>query len=196
MTGLPGGLSEVIARQLERQMGAGAAAPIPAARRPRVPAATGAPSAGAHPATRAPGRLRAAAHRSAAQAAEARDRHPGRVHGRPGGARDAAGASARSATPTAAPSHNLFGIKAGAGWKGAVAEVTTTEVRRRPGREGDGEVPRLRSLRRVVRRLRAADEGQPALPARCWRSGRHAERLRRRACSAPATPPTRPTPTS
>ena len=24
-------------------------------------------------------------------------------------------------------SHNLFGIKAGAGWKGAVAEVTTTE---------------------------------------------------------------------
>ena len=24
--------------------------------------------------------------------------------------------------------HNLFGIKAGAGWKGAVAEVTTTEV--------------------------------------------------------------------
>jgi len=25
------------------------------------------------------------------------------------------------------PTHNLFGIKAGAGWKGAVAEVTTTE---------------------------------------------------------------------
>ena len=25
------------------------------------------------------------------------------------------------------PSHNLFGIKAGPGWKGAVAEVTTTE---------------------------------------------------------------------
>jgi peptidoglycan hydrolase FlgJ len=25
------------------------------------------------------------------------------------------------------PSHNLFGIKAGANWKGAVAEVTTTE---------------------------------------------------------------------
>lgn len=25
------------------------------------------------------------------------------------------------------PSHNLFGIKAGAGWKGAVTEVTTTE---------------------------------------------------------------------
>ena len=26
-----------------------------------------------------------------------------------------------------APSHNLFGIKAGAGWNGKVAEVTTTE---------------------------------------------------------------------
>ncbi|HJW10398.1 MAG TPA: flagellar assembly peptidoglycan hydrolase FlgJ, partial [Albitalea sp.] len=26
------------------------------------------------------------------------------------------------------PSHNLFGIKAGANWKGPVAEVTTTEV--------------------------------------------------------------------
>ena len=29
--------------------------------------------------------------------------------------------------PDGTPTHDLFGIKAGAGWKGAVAEVTTTE---------------------------------------------------------------------
>ena len=29
--------------------------------------------------------------------------------------------------PDGSPSHNLFGIKAGAGWTGKVAEITTTE---------------------------------------------------------------------
>ena len=32
-----------------------------------------------------------------------------------------------SDSPPGSPAHNLFGIKAGANWKGPVAEVTTTE---------------------------------------------------------------------
>ncbi len=39
-----------------------------------------------------------------------------------------AGAGARSAISDGTPSFNLFGIKAGAGWHGPVAETTTTEV--------------------------------------------------------------------
>ena len=35
--------------------------------------------------------------------------------------------SVRDQAKGGAPSHNLFGIKAGAGWTGKVAEVTTTE---------------------------------------------------------------------
>ncbi|MCK7501201.1 MAG: hypothetical protein MZW92_72065 [Comamonadaceae bacterium] len=82
-----------------------------------------------------------------------------------------------------------------------MAEVTTTEyVDGRP-QQGGGEVPRLRQLRRVVRRLRAADEGQPALRHRSARGRRRRrrhrrQRLRAAACRRPATPPTRPTPTS
>jgi flagellar protein FlgJ len=114
MTGLPGGLSEVIARQLERQM-SGA--------QPAIPAST--PQA---PPTKAPGSQAefVQRHSSAAQAAQAETGIPAAfmvaqaAHESGWGRREI-----RNADGT--PSNNLFGIKAGPGWKGAVAEVTTTE---------------------------------------------------------------------
>ena len=120
MTGLPGGLSEVIARQLERQM-SGAAPAIPA-----TPAATsGTPST-------APAKVSAnqadfvRAHTEAARAAEAQTGIPASfmvaqaAHESGWGQRQILNADGTA-------SNNLFGIKAGANWKGPVAEVTTTE---------------------------------------------------------------------
>lgn len=129
LAGLPGGLGDAIVRQLERQMGAGAAAPllVPGGSTDglqRQPAAAPAGPAGA------PSRNAAdfvARHRAAAQAAEAATGIPAAfmigqaAHESGWGRRDI-----RAADGT--PSHNLFGIKAGAGWKGAVVEAVTTEV--------------------------------------------------------------------
>jgi flagellar protein FlgJ len=125
MTGLPGGLSEAITRQLERQMGL-APGPIPASR--AAPLSLSPP--GGEAAVRIPEKSAAAfvqQHTQAAQAAEA-----------------STGISAAFMVGQAAhetgwgrkeirhadgsPSFNLFGIKAGADWKGAVAETMTTEV--------------------------------------------------------------------
>ncbi len=53
------------------------------------------------------------------------------------------------------PAFNLFGIKAGAGWRGPVAEVTTTEFVDGQAKKVVAELPCLRQLRRIVRRLRA-----------------------------------------
>lgn len=117
MTGLPRGLSEVIAKQLERQTAPAAAAPLPAA------AAAGAPAATASP--RQAGFLRQ--HQAAARAAEAQTGIPAAfmvsqaAHETGWGRHEI-----RHADGT--PSFNLFGIKAGPQWKGKVAEVTTTEV--------------------------------------------------------------------
>ena len=121
MTGLPGGLGELIARQLERQI-TGTVQAVPAA------SAAGAP-ASADAATRAtPGQeefLRQ--HQSAARAAEAQTGIPAAfmvaqaAHESGWGRREIRNEDGSSA-------HNLFGIKAGAGWTGKVAQVTTTEV--------------------------------------------------------------------
>ena len=70
--------------------------------------------------------------------------------------------------PTARSSHNLFGIKAGAGWKGPVAEVTTTEVIDGQARKVVAKFRAYAQLRGVVPGLRAADEEQPALFAGAW----------------------------
>jgi flagellar protein FlgJ len=132
MTGLPGGLADAIARQLERQTAS--AAPVPAA------AAT-APAGGA------PIKLSSAQsdfvrqHAAAAQRAEAETGIPAvflvaqAAHESGWGKREIRNVDGTSA-------HNLFGIKAGAGWKGPVAEVTTTEF--------DGGV-----ARKVTARFRA-----------------------------------------
>ena len=142
MTGLPGGLSEAIARQLERAMGLpggddaaapGAPAALPPAGpgRPAGPAAAQPPgTAAGAPAASAPAPAGAAAflqrHRAAAERAEAVTGIPAEfmlaqaAHETGWGRRDIRHADG-------SPSHNLFGIKAGPGWRGAVAEITTTE---------------------------------------------------------------------
>jgi flagellar protein FlgJ len=114
MTGLPGGLGDVIARQLERQMGTGAAT------KPDVAADTSD--------AKIPTRQAAFVHRhdAAARAVEAQSGIPAAymlgqaAHESGWGQREIRNADGSS-------SHNLFGIKADANWKGAVAEVTTTE---------------------------------------------------------------------
>ena len=145
MTGLPGGLSEVIARQLERQMGAGdtqGPAVVPraggdsrpaAARHVGDAASTAGPHAARDPAAQRRGDAAGvqssfvAAHTDAARAAEAATGIPAAfmvsqaAHESAWGRREI-----RAADGT--PSFNLFGIKAGSSWKGKVAEATTTEV--------------------------------------------------------------------
>jgi flagellar protein FlgJ len=124
MTGLPGGLSEVIAKQLERQMGI---APAPAAV-PTPASAAGAPApsdASLKTSQRQTDFL--SKHQSAARAAEAQTGIPATfmvsqaAHETGWGRHEIKNADGST-------SFNLFGIKAGAGWKGKVAEVTTTEV--------------------------------------------------------------------
>ena len=123
LAGLPGGLHEAITRQLERQMGL-APGPIPATGSANN---TVAPIDGR--ATRAPQKGAAGfveQHQEAARAAEAKTGIP------------AAFMISQAALETGwgrkeirhadgSPSYNLFGVKAGAGWKGPVAEITTTE---------------------------------------------------------------------
>jgi peptidoglycan hydrolase FlgJ len=131
MTGLPGGLSEVIVRQLERQMNLGPAAPAATHATPRAALA---PAAAAG----APARTEAAAslnptqsqfvrlHESAARAAEADTGIPATfmvaqaAHESGWGQREIRRADGSSA-------FNVFGIKAGPGWRGATTSITTTE---------------------------------------------------------------------
>ena len=122
MTGLPGGLTEAIARQLERQMGAGA-----------VGAEAAAAGAARSPSTLAPAtplsRMQVdfvQRHGAAARAAEMQSGIPAAfmigqaAHESGWGRQEIRNADGSSAK-------NLFGIKAGPGWSGPVAEITTTE---------------------------------------------------------------------
>ncbi len=126
LTGMPGGLSEAIQRQLERQMGM-APGPIPATRGANATPAPLGRAAGA--AVRIPEQAAAGfvqQHTRAAEAAEASSGIP------------AAFMVAQAAHETGwgrkeirhadgSPSFNLFGIKAGGSWQGPTAEITTTE---------------------------------------------------------------------
>ena len=120
MTGLPGGLADIIAKQLERQMsGAQPAIPSTASTQTSTEGATGRKGT--------PGQAEfVSRHDAAARAAEAESGIPAAfmiaqaAHETGWGRREI-----RNADGTA--SNNLFGIKAGPSWKGAVAEVTTTE---------------------------------------------------------------------
>jgi len=125
LSGLPGGLSEAIARHLERQMGL-TPGPIPSTRTAND---TPPPLAAQPLPTRIP-QVGAAGfvqqHGEAARAAEVATGIPAAfmvaqaAHETGWGRREI-----RHADGT--PAFNLFGIKAGPGWKGPVAEVTTTE---------------------------------------------------------------------
>lgn len=126
LAGRPGGLSEAIMKQLERQMGL-APGPIPvtgsANNTPAPLSVTPAPTQ--LPQKGAAGFVQQ--HSAAAAEAEARTGIP------------AAFMVAQAAHETGwgrkeilhgdgTPTYNLFGIKAGAHWKGPTADVTTTEV--------------------------------------------------------------------
>lgn len=127
MSGAPGGLADVIARQLERQMvgSTPADAAVSRALPGRTPAA-GLPlsSLGSTPGSRQFDFVQR--HTEAARAAEASTGIPAgymvaqAAHESGWGQREIRNADGSN-------SFNVFGIKAGAGWKGPVAEVTTTE---------------------------------------------------------------------
>jgi peptidoglycan hydrolase FlgJ len=131
LSGQPGGLSDAIMKQLERQMGlspgpipyTGSANNTPA---PLVGNSVGKPAAQntAIPQTGAAGFVQQ--HTSAARDAEATTGIPATfmvaqaAHETGWGRKEIRHADG-------APSFNLFGIKAGANWKGPTADVTTTE---------------------------------------------------------------------
>ena len=123
MTGLPGGLADAIARQLERQMGDTV---TPATAKPAAPAAD-APAAAPEAKVSQAQTDFLHKHLNAALAAESQSGIPATfmvaqaAHETGWGQRNIKNADGT-------PSHNLFGIKAGASWAGPVAEITTTEV--------------------------------------------------------------------
>ncbi|MDL2336746.1 MAG: flagellar assembly peptidoglycan hydrolase FlgJ [Pseudomonadota bacterium] len=129
MSGAPGGLADVIARQLERQMGTSlpAAATQPGAKPSGVkPTSEPAPVSSLPTSGSARQIDFVQRHTDAARAAEAQTGIPAgymvaqAAHESGWGQREIRNADGSN-------SFNVFGIKAGAGWTGPVAEVTTTE---------------------------------------------------------------------
>ncbi len=128
LSGMPGGLSEVIARQLERQMGL-SPGPIPRAARanpePAPLKAAGDPTA----AVRVPQNAAAsfvAQHTATAQRVAARSGIPAEFMVSQAALETGWGRK-EILHANGSTSFNLFGIKAGPNWKGPVAEVWTTE---------------------------------------------------------------------
>lgn len=158
MTGLPGGLSQAIARQLLRAMDAGDpdgragseadGLDLLAPRSPRAPAAAVPPSTPSAPARAVPvvtdadaidPRLAEATARRSPQALQFLQQHGEAARaveassGIPAAfmigqaAHETGWGRKEILLPDGRTSHNLFGIKAGPGWTGPVAEITTTE---------------------------------------------------------------------
>jgi peptidoglycan hydrolase FlgJ len=134
MSGLPGGLSEMIAKQLSRQMGVpegGAVAPaktVDASASPAPVSARAKASALAAYGNTAP-TVQASfvqRHSEAAARIEKSSGIPASYMLGQAGHETGWGRS-EIRMKGGAPSFNLFGIKAGPGWNGKVAEVTTTE---------------------------------------------------------------------
>jgi flagellar protein FlgJ len=128
MTGLPGGLGDVIARQLERQMaGTVPAQTAPAQAVPAAGAAGASVRSDAALSVKPSQEVFLRVHQQSALDAQAQSGIPASfmvaqaAHESGWGQHEIRNADGSS-------SHNLFGIKAGASWKGAVAQVTTTEV--------------------------------------------------------------------
>jgi len=125
MSGLPGGLGDMIAKQLERQMGL-QPGPIPSTARANNSLS---PMAAPGSTPRIPEKSAAgfiSQHSSAAGAAEKATGIPAAFMISQAALESGWGKKEITATD-GTPSNNLFGIKAGANWKGAVAEVMTTE---------------------------------------------------------------------
>ena len=125
MTGLPGGLADLIAKQLERQMSGTADAPASAG---AAAPASGAPVSGATGSDRiAPKQADfVRRHADEARAAQAASGIPA-AFVLAQAAHESAWGQHEIRNADGSSSHNLFGIKAGAGWNGPVTEVTTTE---------------------------------------------------------------------
>ncbi|WP_395698995.1 flagellar assembly peptidoglycan hydrolase FlgJ [Aquabacterium sp.] len=125
LSGQPGGLADIIARQLERQMGL-TPGPIPSTK----PANTSLPLVSSPNSTPKIPEKSAAGfvqqHTQAAQAAEAATGIPAAfmlaqsAHETGWGKKEIIGRDGTN-------SHNLFGIKAGANWSGPTVDVMTTE---------------------------------------------------------------------
>ena len=125
ISGAPGGLADVIARQLERQIGN---VTPPAAAQTGVTPGNATPAVGPQSSTTTQRQLDfVQSHTGAARAAEAQTGIPASfmvaqaAHESGWGQREIKNADGST-------SFNVFGIKAGPGWNGRVAEVTTTEV--------------------------------------------------------------------
>ena len=132
MTGIPGGLSSLIERQLMRQMQAQANAPA-ASGQVSAAGSDGAVADSAaiaddddlSPATAGIRRF-VHQHGAAARAAQASTGVPASyMLGQAG--HESGWGQHEITMPDGTSAHNLFGIKAGADWKGKVAEVATTE---------------------------------------------------------------------
>jgi len=138
MTGLPGGLSAMIERQLQQQIDPAAKA---ASGVTSAPAATVSGSAVPQPTPTQAAFV--AQHRQVAlQVARETGIPAGFMIGQ--AAHETGWGRSEIRTANGGNSHNLFGIKAGANWTGKVAEITTTEY-------VDGEP------RKVTARFRAYD---------------------------------------
>jgi flagellar protein FlgJ len=125
LAGRPGGLADVIARQLERQMGL-SPGPIP---RKQAAATTPLEAVGAARPIAIPQQGAAnfvQQHMAAAQAAEASTGIPASFMVSQAALETGWGRK-QILNADGSPSNNLFGIKAGASWNGPTAEVTTTE---------------------------------------------------------------------
>lgn len=134
MSGQPGGLSDIIALQLTRQMG------IPSKDAPQAsatktsgpvvnPTASAVSTSHTPKITKAPTESQTSfvqKHTQAANEAEKTSGIPaGFMLGQAG--HETGWGKHEIKVKGGAPSHNLFGIKAGAGWTGKTAEITTTE---------------------------------------------------------------------
>jgi flagellar protein FlgJ len=125
LSGLPGGLSDLIQRQLERQIGL-SPGPIPkttSANNTPAPIAKD-PVPTRIPQTGAAGFVQQ--HTEGARAAEAATGIPANFMIAQA-AHETGWGRKEILHGDGSPSYNLFGIKAGADWKGAVAEIPTTE---------------------------------------------------------------------
>lgn len=137
MSGQPGGLSDLIAQQLTRQMGGATLDASALQGKPAIAplgARSQAASAAAYAANANPGASRVTAtqsdfvqrHSAAAQRVERSSGLPsGFMMGQAG--HETGWGKHEIKMANGAPSHNLFGIKAGSSWTGKVAQVTTTE---------------------------------------------------------------------
>ncbi len=125
LSGLPGGLSEAIMKQLERQMGLSPGPiPVTGSANNTVAPLSARPAETRIPQTGAAGFVQQ--HSSSAQKAEAETGIPASFMVSQA-ALETGWGRREIRHADGAPSYNLFGIKAGAGWNGPTADVTTTE---------------------------------------------------------------------